>query len=173
MKKYFALVALSFTLAAFLVPLVSMAQFEPHFGPILSCTGAYGSESALPPCTSLCDILNTISNIVKFTMTICLYILGPLGFMYGGWLMISSAGDHHAVSEARKIMTGTVIALALVLGSYVIVSTILYVIGGGADTGVKWPNIPCNLDEIPGGKGGEINPQRFAPQGNTTPTQKP
>ena len=145
--RFFALVALLVILS---VPAISHAQFAPYFGSIVTCTGNYSGGSSLPPCASICDVLAEIDNLVKLTYTFAIYIIAPLMFIYGGGMIMLSHGNTHWGEDGRKIMPGTAVAVGLVLGSYVIVTTLLGIAGNPANGGVHWPNITCNPQDIPG-----------------------
>jgi hypothetical protein len=129
--------------------------FTPYFGPLLSCTGNYtqdvkdASGNKIAKCSSLCDLLATGQNIAKWLMTMSLYIVAPFTFAIGAGMIMLGGASPKLVSTGRQTMFGTAIALAMVLGSYVIVSTIFFLIPTSAPS--NWGEFTCNPSQVPGG----------------------
>jgi hypothetical protein len=122
------------------LPLVASAYTTPNIWPtgywggstgLISCTGNYLSNApaGTTPCTSLCDLINTFINIVYFLMSIAIFIITPIMFVWGGVMMMFSGANPGALETGKKILTGAVIGLAIVLCSYLLISTILKVLG--------------------------------------------
>jgi hypothetical protein len=151
--RSFAVLALLFVLW----PLASAnaAPFAPYFGRILSCTGNYTQDVQdangikIKKCSSLCDLLETGQNIAKWLMTMALYIIAPLSFVIGAAMIMLGGASPKLVSTGKQTMYGTAIALAMVLGSYVIVSTIFFLIPTSAP--VNWGEFTCSPAKVPGG----------------------
>lgn len=117
-----------------------MIQF---FGPIApQCTGAplIGGE----PSCSLCDLLTLIDNVVKFTTQIAV-LLVVIFIIWGAFLILTSAGDTKRVASGRKIITGTVVGLIIILGAWIIISTTFLVITGSYEgiMPMPWYRITC------------------------------
>lgn len=114
-------------------------------GGLVSCTGnAYNQSAPLDSknptagantgkvCTSLCDIIHTIVNFAYFGMTIAVLLIAPILFAWGGIMMMLSAGEPGKMSQGKKIMTGTLIGILIVLGAFLIVYTFITVFGVGS-----------------------------------------
>lgn len=114
------------------------------WGPIVSCTGnvyntnsviSGGASSSIPysvnnnACTSLCDLVNTTINLIYFGISFALFIITPILFAWGGIKFMISQGDPNGISEAKKILTGTLVGLLIVLGAWLIVNTIISFLG--------------------------------------------
>ena len=123
------------------LPLVAQAYTTPSLWPtgywgaggLVSCTGNYltgaGATAGATPCTSLCDLINTFINIVYFLMSIAIFIITPILFVWGGIMIMISSGDPGRLETGKKILTGTIIGLAIVLCAYLLISTVLKVLG--------------------------------------------
>lgn len=121
-----------------------LAQF---FGPIVpQCTGNEINAVTGERLCTLCDLLTLIDNIVKFLATV-----GPLvaiGFvMYGGFYILLSGGNPNFRTTGRKIITSALIGLAIVLASWIIVSTIFLIITGSSSgpLPLPWYRIQCQV----------------------------
>lgn len=129
-KIYFAVPALALLFASLFAPvLVSAGAFSPYWGPIVSCSGSPQGGSNLPQCTSFCDILVTVQNIVKMGMTFALYIIAPLFFVWGGVKIMLARGNPGDVKEAGSMLLATVVGIAITVGAYIIVNTFFLLIG--------------------------------------------
>ncbi|TSC59730.1 MAG: hypothetical protein LiPW15_750 [Parcubacteria group bacterium LiPW_15] len=148
-KIYFAIPALALIFASLLVPaLASAGAFSPYWGPIVSCSGSPQPGSALPQCTSFCDLLVTGQNIVKMAMTIAIYIIAPLFLIWGGVRIMLARGNATEVSDARKMLLSTVIGIAITVGAFIIVNTFFSLIGWTFPTVANmqqssWSEIRC------------------------------
>lgn len=152
MKKIFAITFL----ALYIVPaMASAAALSPYWGPLVSCVGASTPGSSLPVCSSFCDLLATAQNFIKFGTTIALYIIAPILFVWGGVMLMTARGSETQMSEARKMLTSTVIGIAIVLAAFVIVNTFFYAFSvvfknpeGTAQS--SWSAIQCEVKPMPG-----------------------
>lgn len=80
---------------------------------LLSCTGA--------TCHSLCDLIQTFVNVTYFGITLVLFIAAPILFAWGGIMLIISGGNPGKTGEAKKILTGTLIGVVIVLSAFIII----------------------------------------------------
>ena len=146
MKKIPAIIALVFIIGVPIVlPLISRAAVDANGNPVayhspslwpagywgqgglVSCTGNYIDGAA--QCTNLCDLVDTIINVIYFVMTIAIFIVTPIMFLVGAVMLMVSGANPEMMGRGKKILTGTFIGLAIVLGSYLIVQTAVTVIG--------------------------------------------
>lgn len=140
MKKTAGRIILFLALFAFVAaPLFASAQnasgipYWPQNG-LISCTGNYSyngtngnftgsNPSGQPPCSSLCDLVQTIVNIVYFLITICLFILAPIMVAVGGIMMMISGANPEMLSKGKSVLTAAVVGIVIVLCSYLLVAT--------------------------------------------------
>jgi hypothetical protein len=153
-----------------------------YWGPLTSCSWVEGSQ--LPPCTSLCDLLQTAQNIIYFGLSVLLFILTPVFLLWGGFMIMFSGSNPGMRSKGTSMIWGAVIGVAIGLGAFVIINTFLYFLGldRGDPSGVRniaWPAIQCAVQPPPrydtgtvvppgGGGGGTTLAvcQRTCPAGN-------
>jgi hypothetical protein len=108
-------------------------------GGLVSCIGDYipygtgqGQSPVLgnpPVCNNLCDLMDTIINIIYFVMSIAIFIITPLMFVTGAIMIMVSGANPEMLGTGKRILKGTVIGLAIVLCSYLIVATVINVLG--------------------------------------------
>lgn len=119
MKKYlktFIFLILAFTFSFSVFNLASAA--------IVPC----GPGTSKPSC-QLCDLITLLKNISNFVITLA-GILVVVYLLYGGFLMLTSAGSSKKVEEGRSVMTQAVIGLVIILSAWLIVDTTLRVFMG-------------------------------------------
>lgn len=148
MKKFFQIVPLVLILVSSLaVPVLASAQAPPQAantaiinnnvwdinilkGPLVTCVGATGTN--LPEkntCSSLCDLIGQIAHIIYFMIAVVIWILTPIFVAVAGITFMMSRGNPERASQARKMITGLVIGLAITLCAYIIVYTFVSVFG--------------------------------------------
>ena len=106
-------------------------------GPLTVCTGNYlgagtsgtSQTNGLPPCQDLCDLTAQIVQILYFVMAVGIWIIIPITFAYGAIMLMISQGEPAKISEARKILIGTLIGVAIMLCAYLIVSAFVGFLG--------------------------------------------
>ena len=139
-------------------PLVASAYTTPPLWPtgywgqahddspagLVSCTGNYLPNSGATPCTNLCDLINTFINVVYFLMTIDIFVITPILLLVGAIMIMVSGANPGMLETGKKVFTGAVIGLVLVLCSYLIVATVLKVLGVTAIGGFGGPT--CTPD---------------------------
>lgn len=125
------------------LPLVSLAASggsystpslwpKGFWGPIVWCTGNYiqGASQVGQPatCTNLCDLIGTFINVIYLGMSIAIFIITPIGIIWGGIMIMLSGANPGMLESGKKILLGTVIGLLIVLFAYLIVNTALAVL---------------------------------------------
>ncbi len=129
------------------LPLVASAWSTPNlwgtppgfWGPLISCTGIYvgapatnpNGTPAAPPCTSLCDLIDTAINITYFGMSLALFIIAPVMVVVGAVMIMLAGANPGMLESAKKTLTATVIGIFIVLGAYLIVNTTITLLGIG------------------------------------------
>lgn len=107
-----------------------------------------------PPCT-LCHILVIIQKIINFFVgpTGIVYALAILLIAYGGFRYLIAGGSEAKLTQAKEIITAAVVGLLIGLGSYLIVGTIINVLGGSYQpAGFPWPWNKIDCSTVAGGE---------------------
>jgi hypothetical protein len=101
----------------FLIPSVSHAQL----------TLAPKCDPALPPTApGACNIaafITWIRQIIQFLLIIAIPI-GVIFIVYGGFVIMTAGGSEEKVKSGRKIITASVIGVAIAFGAWLIITTI-------------------------------------------------
>ena len=105
-------------------------------GPLVTCWGApvltdtTGNETPNGnACTSVCDLVDTVANVIYFGIGVVIWIITPIMFAISGIMFMISRGNPEGTSQAKKMITGTVIGLLVVICAYIIVYTFVNVLG--------------------------------------------
>ena len=110
----------------------------PFWAPcgLLSCTGnpyifdANGVAITSPNyCKTFNGVIGTARRIIYFAITIALFAIMPILFLWGGIMFMFSQGKPEGINKAKKILTGAVIGLCIMLGAWLIVNTLVTVLG--------------------------------------------
>ncbi len=143
----------------FALPLAAQAGGIPFFGPIV--------PDAINRCAAGWGMLITvINNIISFLITLAIVFVAPLMIAWSGFLLVVSQGDSGKRTEARKILTNTVVGIVIALAGWLIVDAIMAVLynpsaRSGETVLTTWSNLitggdkPCiplkaSLNQVPG-----------------------
>ncbi len=132
MRRLLLISCVSFFVIVLAAPLVASADVlqTPSIFPggywgtggLVSCTGIYSGQAAAKKyCTSVCDIIQTMVNIIYFGITLVLFVFTPILFAWGGITYLTSGGSPARRENAKKILTGALIGLLIVIFAFVIV----------------------------------------------------
>jgi len=116
----------------------------PYWGtspPLLSCTGL-GCD--------LCDIIETFKRFIYFGMTLALFAIAPMIVVYGGIMIMTAGGSSSRLETGKKAIFGTAIGIALVLGAYLIVDTVIKTLVDPASPLASWSSFTCDPSKLPG-----------------------
>ncbi len=100
-----------------------------------------------PECQT-CSLVELANRIIKWLVGF-LSAAGALIFAYGGFLMVTSAGDMGKVSHAKELMTNVVVGLVIFLSGYLVVDTVLKtllnksILGDETSAYGPWNKIQC------------------------------
>jgi len=129
--RYQKIIILSFLVSSFLIFGTAFAQ-----GIVPQCdTGPLRGLGC-----DLCVFLKLVENIINFM----LYVIFPLAvifIVYGGFMIMVSAGSPERLKRGREIITTAVIGLAIALIAWLAVSTVIQVISG--NSWQPWNSIEC------------------------------
>ncbi|HCX45063.1 TPA: hypothetical protein DGT35_00450 [Patescibacteria group bacterium] len=119
-----------------------MPQFFSQIVP--QCTGRLFPNNLERLCT-FCDLIRLLDNIVKFMAGLAPF-LATLLIIWGAFLIITAGGSPDRLSTGKKVIQAAVTGLAIVLGAWIIVSTVFLVITGSNKfygSPMPWNAIRC------------------------------
>ncbi len=105
-----------------LVPVISFA-YNPG-DPLVPCTATTGQ----PPC-GWNDLMNLVNNIITFVLRDMVIPIAAIMSAYAGFLLVTSGGSTESRGKAKKIFTSAVVGLIIALVAWLVVSTILVILG--------------------------------------------
>ena len=121
MKKLFSTITLVACLLSLVAPL-ALAQ-DLNLKPNCDPTKAPGQPGS-------CN-LSALIAFVKKIINMLFYIAIPLGAIFtlwGGFVIMTSAGSETKVAEGKKIITAAVIGIAIALGAWLIITALNFFI---------------------------------------------
>lgn len=162
-KKIFILILLLFFNFLIIKPVFAEKISFPFWGPVMSCntkpisqnTGMTSVQQTklgrfADPCSSLCDFVSTAQRAIYLGMTVALFVLAPILFLIGAFLMIISRGNEKRLETGKGIFVNTIWGIVIVLSAFVIVNTIFVILGPKISTGkYSWSEIQCPAN-LPG-----------------------
>ena len=104
--------------------------------------------NAVPSC-QLCHFFVMFDNIVDFIMLTLVPIVAVLMLVIGGVMFFLATGNPSALSQAKSVITTTILGLIIVYAAWIIVN-MFFVVIGVADTSFgiaikNWFTIDCPL----------------------------
>ena len=100
------------------------------WGPIVWCSGSFNPSpvngKTPPTCTNLCDLVETIINVIYLALSIAIFIIAPISFVVGGIMIMIAGANPEMLGSGKRVLQGAVIGLVIVLCSYLIVNTVLW-----------------------------------------------
>lgn len=144
----FKLVVSFILLFAASLPLFALAQDFPipYWGPLLeNCPG--GATNC-----NLCHLIKTGWNISRFFLTLLFVIAVPAMVAIGGIMIMVSGANEGLLALGKKILTGAVVGLLIGMSAFLIISTIIWLVGAQTDNigsgKLAWPEIVCDFKGI-------------------------
>lgn len=107
------------------------------------CTGTPLATTGERMCT-LCDFLSLIDNIIKFVaLTTPLVVI--IIIAWGSFIMMTAGGSEERFFKGKKIITSAIIGLLIVLGAWIIVSTVFLLLTGSYEGPfpLPWYQVSC------------------------------
>lgn len=132
----------------------------PQFLP----AGYWGQNPPLLPCgvtdpdtgekvdclqCGLCGLLMLGQRIIYLMLSLLFFVVAPIRFIWGGFLILVSRGSSETVNQGRKMIYHTVIGLMIGLGAFLIVQTFLWLLGSLGGDQIGWPDIKCQRNIRP------------------------
>jgi len=96
------------------------------------------------PCT-LCHLFVLFKRIVDFLTLNIIFPLAVLMIVVGGVMFLTAGGDPGRIGGAKKILTATVIGLAIILAAWLIVDTVITFLTPASSPFQNWSTIDCPL----------------------------
>lgn len=80
---------------------------------------------------TLCDLFRVFENAfaVLFQLGI---VAAVVMFIWGGFKIMTAGGDPGKVTEGRNILRGAAVGVAIMLGAWLIIDTLLTILSGGS-----------------------------------------
>lgn len=109
--------------------------------------GTQASTTGFIPCdgyTVECDfnqVIVLINNIVEFLFKIVLPIMVVAAVLYSGWLFLTKGSEPATRTKAKNMMLNILIGTVVALTAYLIVKTILKMLGYVAPEGLDFINL--------------------------------
>jgi hypothetical protein len=131
--NFFAIV-LIFSLFYLLFPVISHAALVP----------CGRSDQGGTMCT-LCDFIIGIKGLIDYGFVI-MVIVGLAMVTISGVVYIVSAGNTEMMTTAKGLLKNALIGFALILGAWLIINTVMWVIGTKGDLGIgvkSWHEFTC------------------------------
>lgn len=159
-----------FIVFIFLLILIISAIF-PQLALAASGTSSGSSNGGIVPCgngsstgnaCTICHMILGIKNLVDFGLKLVV-TAAVLGIVISGILYMVSSGNQTMMSKAKGAMFASVTGFAIVIGAWLLISTVLWLISAKGDLGIQktggWFNFKCDTKSSAGsgGSGGNSN----------------
>ena len=106
-------------------------------------------ESVFVPCT-FCHLFILMNNVLKFALVNIVPPLAALMMVIAGIMFFFAGTSPEMMEKSKKIFYSTIIGLAIIYGSWIIINTTLTFIGVADWTGLQggWFTISCPISPI-------------------------
>lgn len=129
-----------------------------YWGPVVWCTGSTlaqpnptpspvsGTAGQTPPtCTNLCDLIGTFINAIYLIFSIAIFIIAPILVVVGGIMIMIAGANPGMLETGKKILTGAVVGIVIVLCAYLLVNTFLVILGVTSIGGFNGNSLTCSI----------------------------
>lgn len=103
--------------------------------------------AGLVPCTdncTVCDFFVLVKNIINWMINVSFALAG--GFIaWGAFDIMIAGGSPEKIEDGKKKITTAVIGLAIVLGAWLIVGTVMQILSGSPSV-LPWSTIQCSTN---------------------------
>lgn len=134
MKKIIISLLFVAILSVLIMPAVSLAQNAPlvpcnnNSGTMVTTTDSNGNIIASP--CNFNAFMHLINNIINFILVYMTVPIAAIMFAYAGFELVTAGGESaHARTKAKNIFTNAIIGLVLALAAWLVVHTILSILG--------------------------------------------
>ena len=140
MRSRIPLLAFILVVGSFAIPHLAHASI-PFFGPIIPA-----GNNICP--AGLGMLMTVINNIIELLLTLLIVFLGPIMIAYAGFLLVLNQGDSGKVTEARKILTNTIVGIIIALAAWMIVDAIMAVLYSPSNAGGTWSSLISSSGDV-------------------------
>ncbi|HEY4513447.1 MAG TPA: hypothetical protein VJH06_02970 [Candidatus Paceibacterota bacterium] len=127
MKKITKFLILTTLFFVLLMPALSLADG------LVPCTNTPDPVTGIISDTSKCDftaLMALVNKVITFILVDLALPIAAIMFAYAGFLMITAGGESaHAKTKAKNIFTNAIIGFILAVACWLIISTILTIMG--------------------------------------------
>ena len=97
----------------------------------------------------LCDLVFLGQMLINFMVMIG-SIVATIGFIWAGFLLVTSGGNQESRSKAKGIFTDVVVGLVIMLTGFIVVNTIMLMLVDQSFLNPRnWWNVPCVSNPVP------------------------
>jgi hypothetical protein len=98
--------------------------------PVLSfAEGLVPCGKAGQPECNFNTFMDLINNVIKFILVKLAVPIAAVMFFYAGFKMVTSGGSAESKTQAKSIFTNTALGVAFVAGAWLIIRTVLFILG--------------------------------------------
>lgn len=102
--------------------------------PVFSFAAGLVPPCSVDPITKQClwgfnEFMTLVNNVIRFILFALAVPIAAIMFAYAGFLMVTSGGSTESRGKAKNIATNTVYGLVIAAGAWLIVRTILSILG--------------------------------------------
>lgn len=146
LARYVSTFTLVIAIFSAVSPLVAMARFPfPYWGggggdpALLECAqrGSPGTDC------NFCELIALFQRVLYLGLTVLLFVIVPILISIGGFYILVDMGSEERYRRGRQIVKGTVYGLALALVAFLVVNTVIAVLGITVGSGGSWSQINC------------------------------
>ncbi|OGI60560.1 hypothetical protein A2641_03440 [Candidatus Nomurabacteria bacterium RIFCSPHIGHO2_01_FULL_37_25] len=123
--KFFISLAVFLMLVA---PVISFAAFDPLKG-LVPCNNTPDDSGTIAEPCNFTAFMKLINNIIDFILFYMAIPIAAIMFFYAGFKLVTSGGSTEARGKAKNIFTNAVIGLVLAAAAWLIVKTLLSILG--------------------------------------------
>jgi hypothetical protein len=129
MKKITKLLVFISILLILIAPVFSFAQsISPSLG-LVPCNNTPDASGVIAQKCDFDAFMNLINKVIKFVLFDLAVPIAAIMFLYAGFELITSGGSTEKRGMAKKVFTNALIGLALAAAAWLIVRTILSILG--------------------------------------------
>lgn len=141
MRSRISLFALLLVVGSLVLPQFAHAATIPFFGPIIPQPGTSGV-----PFSDVCPaswgmLITVVNNIIELLLTLAIVFVAPLMVAYAGFLMVVNQGNASKLSEAKGVLTNTIVGIVIALAAWMIVDAIMAVLYSPSNAGGTWASL--------------------------------
>lgn len=100
---------------------------------LIPCDNTPGVNGVVAKPCDFNALMHLINNVIKFILFNLAVPISAIVFFYAGFKMVTSGGSSEARTQAKNIFSSTVFGLAIAAGAWLIIRTLLSVLGYQGD----------------------------------------